>query len=261
MNDTPKCMSFLPAFLKLEWAKQHIHYLDLGLKRFGDSEGGIYRVVIDSDRDPIHDFVRVELVESIPKEVSLMLGDALHNLRAAIDYMWSEIGGKTITAKGKKEFPIYPTRTLLEQFFDARPNEPFLAGIRSVVLDTIQPYKGGNGDALFALNRLNNTDKHELLVPNIQLSRIEHLFVEDSEGRKHGIAQKTFGQTVVWFGGKHGKLKLIDKGRTSFTIVFGKGTLVEGRQVLPTLRHFEVVVNSALEALGTWFESRNVNTP
>jgi hypothetical protein len=253
-------MALLSAFLKLEWAKQQIDDLDANLKSFGES--GVYRVLIDSDRDPLNDFVKVEVVKTVPIHVSLVLGDALHNLRAAIDYAWREIGGKTITAKGKKEFPIYPDRTLLEQFFAARPDEPFLVSIRSLILDDIQPYKGGNGDALYTLNRLNNFDKHELLIPHLHMSQIEHVFVEDTEGRKHGITRQVFGtKRVIWIGGKHGKLKLINQGRASFTVVFGKGTLMEDHLIVPTLRSFQVAVNALLQSLGTWFEQRPSANP
>jgi hypothetical protein len=256
---TTKNLAFLPPFLKLEWAKQHIDELDARLKAFGES--GIYRVGIDSDRDPLNDFVRVNMTRRLPFEVNLVLGDALHNLRAALDYMWREIGGKTITGR-KKEFPIYPRRDLLEKFFLERPNEPFLVGIRALILDDVQPYKGGNGDALFALHKLNIVDKHEWLIPHLQVSAIEHVFVEDSEGRKHGVERIEFGsKREIWIGGKHGKLKLIDQGRASFTVVFSKGTLMEGKMILPTLRSFHVTVNRTLETLGFWSEVQNVKTP
>ena len=75
---TTKNLAFLPPFLKLEWAKQHIDELDARPKAFG-----IYRVGIYSDKDPLNDFVRIQVTQRPPFEVNLALGDALYNLRAA----------------------------------------------------------------------------------------------------------------------------------------------------------------------------------
>ena len=40
-------------------------------------------------------------------------------------------------------------------------------------MDRIQPYKGGNGDALWCLHRLDIEDKHRLLIAKTQLTFIK----------------------------------------------------------------------------------------
>src|SRR5690606_22121211 len=91
-------------------------------------------------------------------------GDALHNLRSALDVMWFAIrhpGGPDWSDR-KTQFPICEGAN---SFVKA------LEGIEKTfpkpavdILNNVKPYKGGN-DGLWLLSRLNNIDKHNTLIP------------------------------------------------------------------------------------------------
>jgi hypothetical protein len=240
--------SLKSAELKLARANQHIDNLDAELRTYAES--GVYEIGIDSDRDPVNDFVKFTVTKGLAPIINLLIGDAVHNLRSAVDHAWDEIGGKTVKGN-KKEFPAsFPTPDLLEAFFDKRPDEPFLQKIRNTVVNVIQPYKTGNGAFLFPLHKLDIQDKHRLLIPHIHRITLDHVFVEDSEGRKHGIIRREFTARRNFFiGGSLGKLKLIDKGRVAFGIVFREEFLPPNSDVVPTLREFAIGVRRVLETL------------
>jgi hypothetical protein len=102
----------------------------------------------------------VQQVPVIPGEVPLIVGDILHNLRCALDYVaCGLVGDGNITSKTK--FPIRR---------DAEDWE--VSGLRMVdgaskdaieALRRIRPYERGNA-ILYVLHALNNIDKHRLLL-------------------------------------------------------------------------------------------------
>lgn len=106
--------------------------------------------------------VFVDHVPEVPVEFSLILGDALFNLRSSLDHAVCRI----IESSGKTPdthacFPIFETPEKFEAGLARCVN-----GMRQNAVDAIrriQPYKAGN-KALWVLNRLNVIDKHRLLL-------------------------------------------------------------------------------------------------
>ena len=97
-----------------------------------------------------------------------VVGDAIHNLRAALSYAFFSVLPINVDSK---QFPVRDTR---EKFIWAMKGGLKKRGAPNVLLETIvdriQPYKGGNGDALWCLHRLNIADKHRLLIAKTQLT-------------------------------------------------------------------------------------------
>lgn len=90
-----------------------------------------------------------------------MVGDALNNLRSALDYVvWQLAGSPT----KKNQFPIFDTP---EGFKDHR--ERYLCTVPPELwakFEGYQPYSGTEeGRILGALAKLNDADKHRLLLP------------------------------------------------------------------------------------------------
>ncbi|MEO6924137.1 MAG: hypothetical protein ABI142_09955 [Bryocella sp.] len=102
-------------------------------------------------------------VKPTPARISAMIGDAIHNLRSALDHVayqlvWVSLGRQPT---GHVYFPIADDREKYEvqrsrQLHGARP-----AAIAAV--DAVTPYRGGN-DLLWQLHKLNNVDKHRVLL-------------------------------------------------------------------------------------------------
>ena len=158
--------------VKTARAHQHIQNLEREVREFLD--GNPYRVGIKPDPQfpkavTQHYLARAEPMTAI---IPLIAGDALHNMRSALDYLaWDlvEIGslaqGITLTATERKRigFPIVDTESPT-QYETSRKRK--VKGMTQAAIDAIdatKPYKGGN-DVLWRLNQLNNIDKHRLLI-------------------------------------------------------------------------------------------------
>ena len=94
-----------------------------------------------------------------------MAGDIIQNLRSSLDHL---AYGLVIASGGK---PTTSTMFPISEHVPATPEEEAsfgrkVKGMRKEAVDlirSIKPYKGGN-DALWRLHRLNNIDKHRLLL-------------------------------------------------------------------------------------------------
>jgi len=124
-----------------------------------------YSIVIERDPQTRETLYRLKRDLFIPCGFRAMAGDILQNLRSALDYLVCGL----VIANGRKPttktmFPISditPVSPKYEESFRGK-----VEGMREDAIDlirTIKPYKGGN-DVLWRLHRLNNIDKHRLLL-------------------------------------------------------------------------------------------------
>ena len=161
---------FTVAFRKVERAEKHVKDLHALISGFLD-RGDIYEVVPEFKDNGDTDYVFRVRVE-IPGDVPLILGDAIHNLRSALDHAVCSL----VVHNGKKVekwhgFPI---------FGDTAP-DCHEAGIRHAVdgagdaafkiVAGEEPYKGAN-NPLWGLHKLDIDDKHKFIVPTFSLSKI-----------------------------------------------------------------------------------------
>ncbi len=249
---------FEHARLKIERANQHIADFDAQAAAFFGSDAGAHTVIVKDDPETGNQFVEITPVTSLPDQFALILGDALHNLHAALDYAWWErtqpVTGTDLSGEDKHRarFPIYPDRAELERFIKHRLKLESLLGIADKLLDEIQPYKRGKGESLYHLHQLDIADKHRLLTPQAQVNEITGLVVENEKGKRFSTKPKSFlSRPVVFRPPNSRNLKLIHEGYCTATIVLGKGTPIPGAYVVPLLRRLVVAVNKALSILLT----------
>jgi hypothetical protein len=242
-------LMFKEARLKVERANEHIRDFDSRCAEFFKSGAGV--ITIKPDSETGDDFVEIT-AQAMPDSFALIIGDALHNLKSALDFVWWEIVSGD-TQKGTKEnFPIYRTDKELIAFLDQRKQQQSVVTIADTLLNVIQPYFTGDGESLFHLHKLNIMDKHKLLIPQIQALKLYTFFVEDEHGERHGINERLFSakRPLILKHRGSGKLKVIKEGYCHAAVIFGKRTPVAGRIVAPTLRSFAVAVNRVLTILG-----------
>lgn len=92
---------------KVERAEEHISDLNIECRRFLESNG--YQTVAYDDPQTSDRVIKFRIVENPPEQISLILGDAIHNLRASLDHLACELvesNGGTITEQ--TSFPIFP---------------------------------------------------------------------------------------------------------------------------------------------------------
>jgi hypothetical protein len=163
----------------------HINELETRVNAF--LARGIYSIASEPGMQQGETAYRLHMSEPIPLEFSAIIGDALHNLRSALDCAATEIArrhvGRTLTEGEERdcEFPIYATPPGLQRFFNGG-NRPLLYGPQEQqAIASVQPGRGYDDqiaqgrtltygraeevryDPLTVLNRMSNIDKHRNL--------------------------------------------------------------------------------------------------
>jgi hypothetical protein len=127
-----------------------------------------YRTWSEPDVDSSKKVVWVEEFDTPPPELSLIIGDCLHNLRCALDNLVLELA--IAFSKGPVSSKI-ETDSGFPIFIEKNPGklDNMLGGINpraKAIIEGLQPYTRGERlaktDPLWWLNKLNNMDKHRL---------------------------------------------------------------------------------------------------
>jgi hypothetical protein len=112
--------------------------------------------------------------EPVPIRFGPMLGDAIHNIRTAIDHLAGAAAALSGVGPAGISFPISRSAAALK---DAIGKD--LKGVPDKfveIVEQIEPYKGGKGHILYELNQLDRMDKHRLLLPTIAVSTRSRAF-------------------------------------------------------------------------------------
>jgi|SRR5208282_5282761 len=150
--------------LKINWADKHIGDFINAAARFMKTNP--YGVVVEHDADTGQKAFAVKTVTPIPPQISLIAGDALQNLRGALDYLACGLVRMATKSEPSKYvcFPISESEPLTNEQKSAFTRQ--VEGMRQDAVEAIQrlkPYKGGD-NTLWRLHRLNIIDKHRLLM-------------------------------------------------------------------------------------------------
>jgi len=224
-------------------AKRRIAEFQREFDAFVESESIV--IVTESDLDAAQDVHKLKLVKPMPVPLKGTAFDVVSNLRAALDHA----GYAIAIADGKKgddaHFPFGINAQSRRSLNRGRSVD-----IRREIFDVMfafEPYEGGN-DVLFALNRLCNTHKHEVVVPTALASGA--FKVTKFDGRFSLIRspwdrvknEMEFARTEI------GK-ELSGEFQFEIAIVFGDIDFVRGEPVLKVLCAICEEVERVLEAI------------
>lgn len=248
---------FHGAQLKIERANHHINDLYLQSREF--SKTGPYSIVVEDNPKTGDSVLKISTGQAAPDRMLLTVGDAVHNLRSALDFAMSDIEFATIGARDPRTgFPIRPTRNDLIATINNRLKEKAPEHVLNFVVDSIQPYKGGNGDPLWSLHRLDIEDKHRLLIAKKDVTHIRTIHCKDGRGEDLTVIEWALIHPSVsvypCIGRKN--VQITDKGNATVGIVFGNGMPFYGKAIVPTLRDLSHFVSGTLHSLGkVWLAS------
>ena len=158
---------FESAKLKIERANQHICDLEAEFTAYVATKP--HRFSIYNDPKSGEPKIRIRFVSDPIQTLSLIIGDAVHNTRAALDHMtWEAIG---MDGGTQDRYLILPTG-------DDRVNyEARCKGIKTPsdwvkdLFVSLEIFPGGNGDFLYVVNQLDTMDKHTALPLAIKATR------------------------------------------------------------------------------------------
>jgi hypothetical protein len=181
---------------KIERAKHHLSELKDVLHVALDPRR--YRFAFDSELENGEHVLRVYGVPRVDPVWSLIVGDCLHNLRSALDYLaWQLVLVDGGDPTSETQFPIR----------QSPPTQLKPAIRRPEILDALertQPYSDPRDSYLSALQSLNNIDKHRLLLVVACVFVPERMWWGAEEGEPNptiraNIGSLKDGDAVAWF--------------------------------------------------------------
>jgi hypothetical protein len=239
-----KPLNLRSAHLKIERAKKHIADLNAERLRFlgTDPYVGVPKFLPEANSTQ---YV-LQSLPDIPDSIPLILGDAVHDLRAALDYLACEIVRSVGVEPKGVYFPICET---VEKYkSESNGKVKGMPQAAKDEIDKIQPY-GGENDGLWGLHTLDIIDKHRLLLTtgmrvggwqvNLSLTPTEYNFAMPS------LLEE--GDVIGWIPGNHEADK-----RMSITadIAFGEPEILEGRPIIETLTQLANMVEAIVSHFG-----------
>ena len=172
------------AWLKATRAREHLRLLQGEL---ATAQIRPYRVVGAYEGEGNHYVLRFDVIDDgshLRAGMGLVAGDAIHNLRAALDHLAWQLAVAGGGANRRTQFPIYDDQAIFRANVDA-----VLRGVSPTdraTIETLQPYhlraaeavEGVHRDLslnalLMIVSRLDNVDKHTVLLPKVAVAQVE----------------------------------------------------------------------------------------
>ncbi len=236
---------FQSAELKIEWAKQHIHNLHTAFEGF--QREGNHRFFLE----PNAETGQTDLIlhaDPLPVIILLLLGDAVHNLSSALDHAWNVLARASRDSRDKLTFPVNESWDHLVATLEKTPIKSSFPEVGRVILDEIAPAKDRKGHNLWAIRQLDNLDKHNLIIPAVQVTGVRDFLAQDDQGSLFaGGSVEVHGNgahmTVASF---QGKAELYGNTKPSIDIAFSKDQFIIDQPILPALRQTVQAVSEAV---------------
>ncbi len=245
--------------VKIERARKHFTELELEVKAFLDSKP--YQVGVKRNVDTQQLVYYVSSVKSVPPIIAAITGDVVHNLRSALDHLAYHLVDVGTCGKGPFRHVYFPIYANAKEYKKQRHEK--VQGMRQdavKAIDALQPYKGGN-DSLWQLVKLDNTDKHRLLLTvgsrfeSVNIGSILHRLFEQTASDV-GLDVPTFDLFIKpadrLFPLKVGDELFIDapgaevdpKMQFRFDVGFAEPQVIEDAHLTETVRHMTDLVDS-----------------
>jgi hypothetical protein len=255
--------------VKTDRANQHIHDLDAAIHTFLHSHP--YDVSIHNNTHTGRIEWTLDRAHDIPLLISALAGDAIQNLRSVLDHsVWQLVlaNGQT-PIDGVTGFPICDSA---KEYASAKQRGKIKGVVQAAAdaIDALKPYEAGNVK-LWRLHRLNNIDKHRLLLSAAsavahhdilpsQREELTRIYLGSHPGAVTipdftGVVMKPVNPVHARFPLEVGKVFFsIPKSdmqhdfKFSLGVAFNEPGIVERELVVDTLKHFADLVGHIISA-------------
>jgi len=246
--------------LKVGRANRHISDLEEAQTAFFDRKPYVIVKEPDAEEGKYRRIVRVR--EHFPDNFALIIGDAVHNLRAALDLLACDL----VRANGESAdgvyFPFCDDGAYLDTMIKKRKLNRAAPDVQDMIR-SLKPYKGGN-ERLRAVHDLDIADKHKLIIPVVG-TVIEPTLILDFE---RGYMVRRSGADAIK-PVKDGTIldRLLpeyvelDDNLTLFKIGFADGQPLARSVVVETLKELSELVDGIVEAFATHVLGQHRSNP
>jgi hypothetical protein len=215
------------ARLKVERAKKHIADFTVSMIALEDACTSTIEYHEQGGQSLIHE---IPDHRNALDQFSLIAGDAIHNLRSALDFAWRSTISRLLPDKlsDKTKFPVRETRQGVENALHGIEVDTRCISLFECIMSQVQPYKGGHNYAIWTLHDLDISDKHLVLLGLDPIGHIAGITVRDQNGelnRGSSMAAKGMnGRYIIDF--ERG-LKVEDKGKLSVAVTLQEAGIFE----------------------------------
>jgi hypothetical protein len=243
------------AFLKVDRANQHIAEPDAKAAAYFSLKP--YRIVVEEyacAKFPSKVVLRID--KMIPADFALIIGDAIHNLRSALDLMTCAFVRANGGSDHRVQFPLANKATLLDQ--SIKQGKVDLAAAPAVdFIKSLNPHREPGGNlAICAIHDLDIVDKHRLILTVGAIGRMNQVLVGLFDGPMHGMGALMPGYWLhnvedgskIMLTSPQCGVKVGNEINAAFYVTFGPGQPLERQPVLEALVSLSGYVRSVLEA-------------
>ena len=252
---------FESAALKIERADQHIRDLQAAFEAFSQSHRHTVHVH-GNVKGPI--YFEIVFDAALPPTLALILGDAIHNLRTALDHAtWELLGMDGAKRKRQLQLPSGQNRVDFEAFCKGieTPDQSTIDFLIELAV-----YPEGEGKMLYWLCKLDNAEKHRIITPVAQAASVARIVFIDLATNKRWESTD-----ITLHPGDDGRSYLKVKPglgidcnehfQTAASIFFGDVEGVPNEPVIPTLVHLRDAVADTLREFRRLVVERNPGIP
>jgi hypothetical protein len=238
---------------KIEWANKHIANLGRECRTIFDPKPN--NVIAQYDLQADKTVYQVVKLPNISADIFFIAGDAIHNLRSALDYLaWQLVLANNKVPRGGIGGTGFPIFESLKQYEAKAPGKiEGMCETAKKIIRGFDPYKGGN-PVLWLLHDLDISDKHRL---PISLAPFVHKWGVNLGSIADDLQQIWTGHNLpnmVWIPSllpipanvKNGDKLFELPGDSSkdedvkiaFNVAFGEGRVPDGESLIESLQRF-----------------------
>jgi hypothetical protein len=238
---------FIASKLKVDRAKSHIREINNNIIDYLKTKP--YRVVVEQDSNSPNHLWTLRVRNEVPQNLSAIIGDAIHNLRASLDLLASDLVDIAGENTNNVYFPFGDDLDGFERMIKKRHIDR--AGENVVkIIRSLNPYKGGN-ELLRAIHDLDITDKHKALIPAMYYVGIKSFKMVNPSGPMLTISNMHVGPIkdghILMSLPPANNVKVGQYFQPSFKITFGDGQPLQGEPIIETLHQFVQLVDGIID--------------
>jgi hypothetical protein len=244
-------MRFTSSRLKIERANKHIADIYAAVRTLPDR----YTATVEVNPQTGNEVIKHDLSDgnTITTDLALMIGDAIHNLKCALDYAWIGTIERFVPSAldSSTKFPVRPTKDELESALRGRKIDTAAPTLFELVVSNIKPYQGGD-HSIWSVHTLDILDKHRLLIPVLEFAGVDGIELENERGEtSNGFTWGTDQKPPYYIPIEVG-WRIKNKGHVSVAVLFDERTpayLMDAPDLLSTFAKVVLNVVELLEGL------------
>jgi hypothetical protein len=236
------------AVLKLQRAEEHLAHLDFLIFRFLRAQPYLIEQKIDFDSGKYGFYISMQKL--LPREISAVLGDAIHNFRSALDLAVCAITFAKIGRFDKNTY--FPASGSKDDWPKMVIKRTKLAGDEAMQVCREQnAYPGGN-DAIRGLHEADIIDKHQALIVTLGIGDFNYTLLPT------GPENRIFVETRIQYLGLEPCFVPSPEGREfehpfqiglAVQVVFPEGTALAGKPVIAAITQIGREVRRILDEI------------